>query len=725
MLKRRDFLRATLVTAGALVVPACGGDPETINPVELDNERELADGSEFFPQSVASGDPRPGSVVLWTRVQDGAEDLDLEVEVATDAGFAQRVALDAGQAKVKALARHDHCVKVKVRGLAAGTVYYYRFIYVKGETSYASRVGRTKTAPAEEADVKVRFAYVSCQDYVGRYYNPYLALAQEELDFFVHLGDYIYETDGDPSFQSTSGRRVVFTDVAGSISLGDGDGAYHAARSLDNYRELYRTYRSDANLQKVHESFPMIATWDDHEFSNDCFGATATYFDGRQDETDADRRKAANQAWFEYQPVDYGDDVELDPGASLPDEFHIYRDFVFGRHVHLVMTDLRSYRPDHLIPEDAFPGRVALDQPKLVAELGEVPAAALPYVDVETYGDGIYAPVLIGAAEAVGYDPAEVTGKISVAFINEIVAAANEGLPADMQIPLIDPAEAGLERGIAYVDFGKINAYGMIGTRYFTAKDTFDIYAAIRYKETQGASEDMMGAEQEAWFLDTMEGSKATWKVWGNEFCLVQLAVDLSPYSLPPQFKRSFYLTTDAWDGFRNKRDELLERLVGLGGVVAITGDVHAFYAGTPGPSGDPTKKIVELVGGSVSSASFREILTSQVASDPTLRGLPGAAALALSIDSLLTSPETKINPHLAHANSNAHGYVVVEASGQELVADMRSIKGAEAQTDYSGRIDDLKISSTRFRALPGESELYMDDKGTWKRWDPSTQAWV
>jgi alkaline phosphatase D len=346
-------------------------------------------------------------------------------------------------------------------------------------------------------------------------------------------------------------------------------------------------------------------------------------------------------------------------------------------------------------------------------------------VDVETYGDGIYAPVLLAAAETVGYDPAEVTGKISVAFINEIVAAANEGLPEDTQIPLIDAAEAGLERGIAYVDFGKINAYGMIGSRYFTAKDTFDIYAAIRYKETQGASEAMMGAEQEAWFLDTMEGSKATWKVWGNEFCLVQLAVDLSPYSLPAQFKRSFYTTTDAWDGFRNKRDELLERLVGLGGVVAITGDVHAFYAGTPGPSGDPTKKIVELVGGAVSSASFREILTSQVASDPTLRGLPGAAALALSIDTLLTSPETKINPHLAHANSNAHGYVVVEASGQELVADMRSIKATEAQTDYSGRIGDLKITSKRFRTLPGESELYADDGGAWKRWDPTTQAWV
>ncbi|WP_437318296.1 alkaline phosphatase D family protein [Sorangium sp. So ce385] len=726
MLKRRDFLRATLVTAGALVVPACG-DPEIVNPLGAEPGRELADGSAYFPQSVASGDPRPGSVVLWTRVQDGEEDVDLEVEVATDAEFTQRVALDAGQAKLKALARHDHCVKVKVRGLAAGTVYYYRFIYVKGDTGYVSRVGRTKTAPAEKDDVKVRFAYVSCQDYIGRFYNTYLALAEEELDFFVHLGDYVYETTGDPSFQSTSGRRVVFTDAAGAIDLGEGENAYQAARSLSNYRELYKTYRSDANLQRVHERFAMIATWDDHEFSNDCYGATATYFDDREDETDVDRRRAANQAWFEYQPVDYGDEVEQDPGASLPDDFRIYRDFVFGKHVHLVMTDLRSYRPDHLVPEGAFPGKVVLDQATLVEQLEELPEFAMPYVtDIETYEDGLYASVLKEAAEAAGYDAADVTGDISVLVINQIVAGVNEGLPEDMQIPLLSAAAAeSLDRGIAYVDLGKFSAHGAVGARYLTVKDTFELYAAFRYEETQGASEDVMGAEQEAWFLETMEGSKATWKIWGNEFCLLPLAVDLSPFSIPDQFKRRFTMNVDAWDGFPNKRNELLERLVEVGGVVAITGDIHAFYAGTAGLAGDPSKKIVELVGGAVSSGAFRELLMSQVTGDPVLGSVPGAALLAAGIDDLLTSTETKVNPHLAHADSNANGYVVIEASGEELVAEMRRIRAAEALIDYAEKRDELEIESKRFRTLRGESELYLHDRGAWKRWDPDTQAWI
>ncbi|WP_437781765.1 alkaline phosphatase D family protein [Sorangium sp. So ce1097] len=724
MLKRRDFLRATLVTAGALAVPACGGGPETIDTVG--DDRELTDGAAFFPQSIASGDPRPDSVVLWARVQDGEveeADIDLEVEVALDAEFRQRVALDDGQAKVKALARHDHCVKVKVRGLAAGTVYHYRFIYVKGDTNYVSRVGRTRTAPAPDADVLVRFAYVSCQDYIGRYYNTYLALAEEELDFFVHLGDYIYETTGDPGFQSTTGRGVTFTDEEGAIPLEDG--AFHAARSLSNYRELYRTYRSDANLQRVHERFPMIATWDDHEFSNDAHGATATYSNGRVDETDVDRRKAANQAWFEYQPVDYGEDFEYDPGAEFPGDIRVYRDFTFGRHVHLVMTDLRSYRPDHLIPEGAFPGKVVLDQARLVEELGDVPAAAQPYVDIDSYGDGIYASALAGAAQAAGYDAAEVTGNLSVAFINQVVAGVNEGLPEDMRLPLIDPVEEGLERGIAYLDLGKMSQHSSIGSRYLAIKDTVDVYSAIRYKETEGASEDVMGAEQESWFLAVMEKSTATWKVWGNEFCLLPLAIDLGPYNVPEAFKRRFYMNLDAWDGFRNKRNDLLERLVEVGNVVAITGDIHAFYAGTAGLDADPAKKIVEFVGGAVSSGTFRELLTSQVAGDPVLSGVPGAGLLVAGIDSILTSTATKINPHLAHANSHANGYAVVEASGDAFLVDMRSIEPADVRTDYTGKRGDLKVQSKRFRTLAGESDIYVDNDGTWKRWDASRQKWI
>jgi alkaline phosphatase D len=728
MLRRRDFLRATVLTAGTLLVPGCGDDP-TITP---EGGPGTEDGSAFFPQSIASGDPRSDSVILWARVEDADQasaDLDLKVEISTDETFATVLALGAAQAKVTALAKYDHCAKVKVTGLTAATIYYYRFIYVKGEKNLVSHVGRTKTAPAKDADVPVKFAYVSCQDFIGRYYNTHLLLAKEEVDFFVHLGDYIYETTGDPSFQtSTPDRSIVFTDVKGAIALSEGTTTYYAAKSLDNYRQIYRAIRSDKSMQKVHELFAMIATWDDHEFANDCYGDTATYFNDAQNETDPDRRKAANQAWFEYQPVDYLDkaDFAYDPSVSVPDDIEIWRDFDFGKHVHLVMTDLRAHRVDGLVPEGALPGAVAVDQAALKAEVGALPAAATPYIDVETYQAGVFKTSLVAVAKAAGFDAAKVTGKISVAFINGVGAKVNPTLPVAQQIPVIDEvAQATLERGYSFADIGKSSYYSSIGSRYLAVKEPFDTFASIKYKASK-ASQEVLGAKQEAWFLSTMAASKATWKVWGNEYTLSQLAIDLSQMSLPDFFKRSFYMNIDGWDGFRNKRDELLGKLADVGGVVAVTGDIHAFYAGTP-TTNDGKKKIVEFVGGAVSSGTFVDLLLGTVKSDPVLSTVAGADLLAQNIDALFLSKDPKINPYLGFANSTAHGYVVVEAGASELVATMNMIPGSRVSTNFTGDEDKLAafVKKATFKTVTGESELYQQLDGAWKKWDPTSQSWI
>jgi alkaline phosphatase D len=486
--------------------------------------------------------------------------------------------------------------------------------------------------------------------------------------------------------------------------------------------------RGDKNLQKVHERFAMIATWDDHEFANDCYGATATYFNGEQDETDAERRKAANQAWFEYQPVDYAGQADFvyDPAASVPDDIQIWRDFAFGKHVHLVMTDLRSHRADGIVPEEALPGAIAVDQATLTAELGAVPALASPYVDVTTYQGGTFKTALISAAKVAGYDPAKITGNISVAFINGVGAKVNPSLPPAQQIPTIDAAaQAGLERGVSIADLGKGGYYSSIGARYLAVKSTFDIYSDVTYKASK-ASQEVLGAAQEAWFLSTMQGSTATWKVWGNEYCLSQIAIDLSPFTLPDAFKRSFYMDTDGWDGFRNKRDELLGKLADVGGVVAVTGDIHAFFAGTP-TTNDGKKKIVEIVGGAISSTTYVDILLGTVASDPVLSGVVGADMLAKNVDALLLAKNTKINPFMGFANSTANGYVVVEAGSKELVATLRMIAGNQVGNDFSGQEENLaKFTKTAtFKTIAGESELYQQLDGAWKKWDPTTQAWI
>ncbi len=717
MMKRRMFLQATLAVAG-VAMSGCHEETET-EPTP----RVIEDGAKFFPQSIASGDPKPDSVVLWARVADPAAaegDLALELEVATDEKFEQKVTLD-GKTSLPLTAElaFDHCVKVRVAGLSPATTYHYRFIYPSGEKYYGSHTGRTKTAPAKDADVPVKFAFVCCQDYNGRYYNAYKRLLAEPIDFFVHLGDYVYETDGDPSFQSIEGRKVAFTDLPGAIELTSSGGVkYHAAASLSNYRDLYKTYRSDPMLQAIHETVPMIATWDDHEYANDCHGATATYFDGKEDETDEVRRKAANQAWFEFMPVDYKDApaFKYDATATYPDDIQIWRDFDFGKHLHLVMTDLRTYRADHLIPEDGFPGTVVVDEATLLAKFGEIPAIARPYIDIDAAEWAPYKSALAQVATASGVDPGKVTGNISVLFINAVAEELGGALP-----PIDEATQATLPRGVAYIDAGKLSFFSAIGSRNFTVKDGFDVLATVAYGDDPKTQE-VLGPVQEKWFLDSMSAATATWKVWGNEYCLIPLQIDLTKQALPEEFKQKFYLTNDGWDGFRDKRSELIGKLSAMGNVVAVTGDIHAFFAGTPMMNDDPSKKIVELVGSSISASTFKSEIKSQVASDPVLSQLPGAAALASALEVLLLDP---VNPHLGFADTARNGFVVVDVSAAEMVATYHRISETEVATNH---YEDTALPSLfkvdTFKVVSGAPDLYMQKDGAWKKWNPATLAY-
>jgi alkaline phosphatase D len=250
--------------------------------------------------------------------------------------------------------------------------------------------------------------------------------------------------------------------------------------------------------------------------------------------------------------------------------------------------------------------------------------------------------------------------------------------------------------------------------------------AAIQYAATSKASEDVMGADQESWFLGTMEGSTRTWKVWGNEYCLTPLQVDLRGFdTLPEAFQRQFYMSCDSWDGFRNKRSDLIARLSALPNVVAITGDVHAFFAATPMVNDDPTKKIVEFVTSSISSGTFKDLLGSQVAADPVLSSIPMASALAAAIDSLLLSKAPPSNPHLGFAESTKHGAAVFELTAEEVIVTYHQIASKHAAEDFTGREGELEVEKARFRTVAGEHDLYMEIDGAWKRWDPTTLTYV
>ncbi len=343
-LDRREFIRLTAVTVAAGTIgptfAGCddGGDAETLDGIGPTSAP--GDIARLFPQGLASGDPKPTSVVLWTRVELTGE-APVDYEIATDQDFEDPVVVGSLTAKEDS----DHTVRVKATELEPGTTYFYRFRADGVTTDW----GRTRTAPAADDDAAITFAFASCQDFNGRYYHAWRVLAErDDVDFVVFLGDYIYETGNDPRFQEgTAERRAQILD---GIVLDEESGS-KAALTLADYRGLYKTYGSDANLQEARRRFPFVQIWDDHEFADDCWQDHATHFNGAQaddgDEQDTARRTAANRAFFEFVPID----VAHDSAQSYPDDIRIYRRLRFGKHVELFMTDQRSYRDDHLIPE--------------------------------------------------------------------------------------------------------------------------------------------------------------------------------------------------------------------------------------------------------------------------------------------------------------------------------------------------------------------------------------
>lgn len=333
-LSRRELLQiAWLMGAGALARPALARGVQAA-PVF---------GSYPFSLGVASGDPLPDGVVLWTRLapqplEGGGMPMavvPVDWEVARDPAF--RAVAQKGQA----LARPElgHSVHVEVEGLEPGREYWYRF-RSGGEVS---QVGRTKTAPSAGADLDVlRFAVCGCSHYETGYFTAYRRIAQEQFDFVFHTGDYIYESRAD------GGRND------GRVRQHLGDEIY----TLVDYRNRYALYKADPDLIAAHRSAPFVVSWDDHETENNYAGD----FDenGTPPAIFLLRRAAAYQAYYEHMPL---------RRASFPSGSHmrIYRHLQFGNLIDMSVLDTRQWRSNQACgdglrtcPEALDPARTML-----------------------------------------------------------------------------------------------------------------------------------------------------------------------------------------------------------------------------------------------------------------------------------------------------------------------------------------------------------------------------
>ncbi|WP_118831397.1 alkaline phosphatase D family protein [Salinibacter ruber] len=301
----KTFLSGTGCFAAAAAFPFAPSEPARPN----------GDADVHFPQGVASGDPTPDSILLWTRVQRAdaptEHPLPLVVQVSRRHDFSTVLAERA----LTVTAASDHTARVFVHDLPSDSVLFYRFL--AGDGAAASRRGRTRTAPSPDADRPVRFAYASCQAYEAGYYGVYRTLIsedkeappEEKLDFVLHLGDFIYEGLG-----YGDARSVPPFPSGGQ----HGEGTPHA-KTANDYRHLYRTYLSDPHLQAARARWPFLHVWDDHEFTNDAWQSAATYDSGA--DSAQSRKVAANRAWFEYIPARLSDHEGDEGGTSHAQDF--------------------------------------------------------------------------------------------------------------------------------------------------------------------------------------------------------------------------------------------------------------------------------------------------------------------------------------------------------------------------------------------------------------------
>jgi alkaline phosphatase D len=308
LLKTGGSFAASVTMIGALGTRAFATPPFSGNPFSL---------------GIASGDPTPNGVVLWTRlapeplVPDGGMKNELygvRYEMAQDEGFRDIIRRGA----IEAVPDEAHSVRVELDDLEPAHEYFYRFKF----GSEVSPHGRTRTAPERGSHVdELVFAFVSCQNFPDGYFTPYEEVANsDDIHAVVHLGDYIYEGPSQ-TFRKHEPLREIF--------------------SLDDYRIRHGQYKTDVHLQAAHAAHPWLVTWDDHEFKNNY--ADLDFDPDVTVEVATARRAAAYRAYWEHMPLRRA-------RKPVDASFQLYRRFHWGDIVTFNVLDGRQYRSDQVEP---------------------------------------------------------------------------------------------------------------------------------------------------------------------------------------------------------------------------------------------------------------------------------------------------------------------------------------------------------------------------------------
>src|SRR3982751_4213483 len=526
----------------------------------------------LYPEGVASGDPDPSSVILWTRrpFDSGGRHV-LTVEVAEDPGFRKVVA----HAPAPVSAASDWTTRVLVGRLKPARTYWYRFTDTDGN---GSRVGRTITAPLPNDARPVNFAFVSCQDVNESKLNGYRrmifederARPEDQLNFVLHLGDFIYEVvqypeDGKPRF----GRNLY--EVA-RIPDALKASIFHLPTTVEGYRAVWKGYLADPDLQDARARWPFVCIWDNHEFSWQ--GRQSIQQAGGPPKPGQTVKVAANQAWFEYiparvqapsgsldtfgavavknVPIEQWDEngLGIEPNnLKAINSLIAYRSLRYGRHLDLILTDQRSFRGEDPTDADGV--------------------------------DKIYDPAFNGMFS----EPAMIALDAGRTF--------NAGKPA------------------AELSFGDIT---------------------IPNPRKDSPPRTILGARQKRWFMDQLRRSAATWKIWGNSLGTLDLRAD--PQNLPDGLTTQKWpadtfaqIGSGDYGSAYHERAEIydLVRDAKITGFAIVSGDRHSFWAGYAASRLPPAKFEpvgISFVGASLASPGAMEAFEHRLPKDHPLRSL-------------------------------------------------------------------------------------------------------
>jgi alkaline phosphatase D len=309
-LKRRSFLQTSSLAAAAVWSGRALGVAK----------EGVVFSAYPFSLGVASGDPSPDGMVLWTRLAPKpleagggmpAEPVKVAWQVCEDEAMTKVVA----KGVTNAVPDWAHSVHVEVMGLKPDRWYWYQF----KAGSEVSAQGRTRTLPeAGSSPDRLRFAFASCQHYETGLFTAYQHMLKEDLDLVFHLGDYLYEYEGiDKRVRKHLGKEIM---------------------AIDDYRVRHAQYKSDPDLQAMHAAAPWVVTWDDHEFDNNCAGDISEE-EGVDPVVFLRRRAASYKAYFEHMPL---------RRSALPKgpDMLIYRGIAFGSLAQFFVLDTRQYRSD-------------------------------------------------------------------------------------------------------------------------------------------------------------------------------------------------------------------------------------------------------------------------------------------------------------------------------------------------------------------------------------------